>query len=606
MIFIASCPAFPFIFERGDQLADCGSPINDNYGSFDRTELDDIDRSPEAMRHRRVFQIKGTWMNKFWGVAGCGILFLLWASQESGAARGAPLDENGPLIVRLVHPDRQATELLRLFEGSRAASPAAALATWKQSNRNSGLLGKPLEAVIAIFNPDMVREWRILDGAQLQLGFDPDDGAPRWFAIVPDDDGTVSAAITAARLANPDDEPLREGGRETSVARLGRSGVPLAAQVGSRLIVAGSRADLLRAIQSTPAVVPAHPIDSGLSFSLDAKRMTTPRSGSLELRRLVEALHAMDCRRVEGTLAVKDGRFSFDMTTTLERPEPPRGDAIRPASIDPEWLEHFPADNLMAIVSMAVDPEPTFWTRAFSVADRIEHADPARAAVAPLRTRLNLLALAAGVKPEVNLWPHLRGLSAGIWGDPRQPAKAIGARLVLHLDEEPNAERLAREFVPRIGSLLQGRAKAGAGKPAGLPPGDPRPLGIQFGPDLSVRHEQKDVIIAWGDNVQVQTAPPHMRGPRTLSVATIYNTRRLEGGVPPQRFGAFWPGRLIRPADIPNASPSTLRVFADDPPVIWWGWNEDSRSHDQLRWQDLAGRVRRFLKTLPLDPPRVP
>lgn len=604
MIFIASCPAFPFIFERGDQLADCGSPINDNYGSFDRTELDDIDRSPEAMRHRRVFQIKGTWMNKFWGVAGCGILFLLWASQESGAARGAPLDENGPLIVRLVHPDRQATELLRLFEGSRG-QPRCGTGDLEAVESELGLARQAARGGDRDLQPGYGPGVADPRRAQLQLGFDPDDGAPRWFAIVPDDDGTVSAAITAARLANPDDEPLREGGRETSVARLGRSGVPLAAQVGSRLIVAGSRADLLRAIQSTPAVVPAHPIDSGLSFSLDAKRMTTPRSGSLELRRLVEALHAMDCRRVEGTLAVKDGRFSFDMTTTLERPEPPRGDAIRPASIDPEWLEHFPADNLMAIVSMAVDPEPTFWTQAFSVADRIEHADPARAAVAPLRTRLNLLALAAGVKPEVNLWPHLRGLSAGIWGDPRQPAKAIGARLVLHLDEEPNAERLAREFVPRIGSLLQGRAKAGAGKPAGLPPGDPRPLGIQFGPDLSVRHEQKDVIIAWGDNVQVQTAPPHMRGPRTLSVATIYNTRHWRAESP-QRFGAFWPGRLIRPADIPNASPSTLRVFADDPPVIWWGWNEDSRSHDQLRWQDLAGRVRRFLKTLPLDPPRVP
>ena len=102
-------------------------------------------------------------------------------------------------------------------------------------------------------NPDMVPEWRVLDGAELQLGFDPGDGSPHWFAIVPHDDGTVAAAITAARLTYPDDEPLREAGRETPVARLGRSGVPLAAQVGSRLTLGSSRADLLRGIHSIPA-----------------------------------------------------------------------------------------------------------------------------------------------------------------------------------------------------------------------------------------------------------------------------------------------------------------------------------------------------------------
>jgi hypothetical protein len=60
-------------------------------------------------------------------------------------------------MVRLVHPERQAAEVLRLFEGTCATSPAAALTAWKRSNPRPGWLAKPLEAVIATFNPGMVR-----------------------------------------------------------------------------------------------------------------------------------------------------------------------------------------------------------------------------------------------------------------------------------------------------------------------------------------------------------------------------------------------------------------------------------------------------------------
>ena len=104
--------------------------------------------------------------------------------------------------------------------------------------------------------------------------------------------------------------------------------------------------------------------------------MTTPRSGSLGLRRTVEALHGMDCRRVEGTLALKDGRLTFDIATTLEGLRPPRRVGTKPPAVEPAWLERFPAANVMAIVSVAVDPGPAFWDRAFSLADRVERADP--------------------------------------------------------------------------------------------------------------------------------------------------------------------------------------------------------------------------------------
>jgi hypothetical protein len=553
-------------------------------------------------------------MNKLWSASGRGILLLALAGQAGGEAWGGSSDENEPLIVRVVHPDRQAAEFLRLFEGSRAASPAAALARWKRATRNPDLLGKPLEAVIAMCNPDMVAEWKVLDGAELQLGFDPDDGSPQWFAIVSHDDGTVAAAITAARLTHPDDEPLREKGRETPVARLGRSGAPLAAQVGSRLTLGSSRADLLRGIHSIPSAFdPAYPLDSGLFFRLDAKRLTTPRSGSLGLRRTVEALHGMDCRRVEGTLALADGRLTFDMATTLGASQPPHPVGTKPQpTVESAWLEHFPAANVMAIVSMAVDPGPAFWDRAFSLADRIERVDPARAGVALLRTRINLLAVAAGVKPEADLWPHLRGVSACIWGDPRQPGQPIGAALMLHVDEESNAERLTREFVSRLGSLLPSRARdkhaPSARRVAAVPerpaPGEPKRVGIILGRNLSVWRHDRDVMIAWGD--ETLTAPLESKVSPARSLATVYNAWGREGRGAPQRFGAFWPGRLFRPGARLNPAPATLRAFADDPPVVWRGWNESNRAHDRFQWPDLAGRVRRFLETIPLAPPQVP
>ncbi len=541
-------------------------------------------------------------MNKLWSTAGRGILILALATQSGVEAWEMPPDDNEPMVVRLVHPDRQATEFLRLFEGARAASPAAALATWKRATGHTGQLGKPIEAVIALFNPDMVPEWRVLDGAELRLGFEPDDGSPRWFAIVPRDDGTVAAAITASRLTYPDDEPLREEGRETPVARLGSTGVPLAVQVGSRLIFGSSRPELLRGIRSRPTASDAASLlDSGLVFRLDTKALTTPRGGSLGLRRTVEALQGIDCRLVEGTIALKAGYLGFDITTILESPKTTLGKEARVPTIEVAWLEHFPVANLMAMVSIAIDSRPAFWDRAFSLADRIERADPARAGVAPLRTRLNLLALAAGIKLEADLWPHLQGVSAGIWVDPRQPGKPIAALLALHLNEEATAQRLARA---RTGALLQSRTTAKQapqhGADAGPPPGEPRREGALLGRNVSVWQQHRDVLIAWGDDAL--TALMKANIPAAQSVATIHLATHTQGRGAPRRFGAFWPGRLYSPGKGSDLSPATLRVLADDPPVVWCGWDDRDRAFDQFRWPDLAGRVRRYLETIPLAP----
>ena len=56
-------------------------------------------------------------------------------------------------------------------------------------------------------------------------------------------------------------------------------------------------------------------------------------------------------------------------------------------------------------------PRRGYWDGVFALADRVDRADPARANLAPLRTRINLLASAVGARLEADFWPHLRGVT---------------------------------------------------------------------------------------------------------------------------------------------------------------------------------------------------
>jgi len=249
----------------------------------------------------------------------------------------------------------------------------------------------------------------------------------------------------------------------------------------------------------------------------------------------------------------------------------------------------------MAIVAIAIDPSPRFWDRAFALADRVDRAGPARGGAAPLRTRLNLLAAAAGVQPEADLWPRLRGVSACVRGDARQPGRPVAVLVALHVEDEASADRLAREFLPRIGSLI--------GEPMATdrPRGGPRPLGTILGRQVAFWRTRRDVMIAWGGDALTTLPRPKVAPERSL--AAIYKAGVPEGAEPPQRFGAVWPGRLWRPGGGLGPSPAGLRALADDPPVVWSGWDDGDRAHDLLQWAGLADRARRFLETVPLDLP---
>ncbi len=143
------------------------------------------------------------------------------------------------------------------------------------------------------------------------------------------------------------------------------------------------------------------------------------KSGSLEARRGVELVRGLGCRRLLGTLALNGDRLALELTTSLDRAARAEGGA---ATIDPAWLEGIPSAGVMGVISLAIDPSAAFWDSAFALADRLERLDPAKAAVAPVRARINLLAASAGARPEADLWPHLRGVTVSLNGR-SQPAR---------------------------------------------------------------------------------------------------------------------------------------------------------------------------------------
>ena len=202
------------------------------------------------------------------------------------------------------------------------------------------------------------------------------------------------------------------------------------------------------------------------------------------------------------------------------------------------------------MVSFVIDPAS--WDFAFAAADRIEGVDPARSRLAPLRTRLNLLVMGAGLGLESDIRPHLRGVSACSFGEPDTPGRLAGGLIVLHLDEAAVARRLVRQAGPRLGGLAGGDATARA---------------------VTLRPRDRDVWIGWGEGAGVASREDRPAAGRSLGA--LCGGWAVEGRQPPVRVGALWPARIWRPAGMAGAAE---RALADDPPVIWWGWREPARA----------------------------
>ena len=200
------------------------------------------------------------------------------------------------MTIRLVRPDRQCERLIGLFRGSRAAHPAAALASWRRTASGREGLGKAAEAAIALLNPAMEREYRTLRDAEIGLGFGPAEGEVRWRVRVPGDDGTFAAVATALALTGGGSDPPLDG---VAVDRLGPPGAPLMARSPEMLALAGTRDELRAALEEVP-LGGAGPdaIDSGWIVRLDPAALRM--SGSPRRRRAADLLRATGFETIEG------------------------------------------------------------------------------------------------------------------------------------------------------------------------------------------------------------------------------------------------------------------------------------------------------------------
>jgi hypothetical protein len=485
------------------------------------------------------------------------------------------------LTLRLVRPDRQCARLIALFEGSRAPHPAAALAAWKCAGRGRHSLGKPLEAALALFNPEMVREFRVLDEAELAVGFEPGDGRVRWRVTAPHDDGTFAALATALALTGGgSDPPLGD----MAVDRLGPPGAPVMARSPEVLALAGSRAALAEALGQAGRAEPVGrpTLDSGWLVRLDPAALGL--SGPVWRRRAAEALRAVGCQAVEAAAGLSDETIALAITARL-RAAPPRSQTL---TVDPDWLGWVPAGAALAAAAWAVDPAAESWDALFALADRVDRVDPARAGVTPLRTRLNVLAGAAGARPERDLWPWLRGLTGCVLADAR--GELGGVLLAVHARDTEAGARIAGRLLPRVAAgWSQGAEPA--------PRGDGvHHLGQVAGRPITLARRGATVLVGWGATALAAGLDAHAHPDRSAGGAI----RAGWGPTPPQRAGAFWPGRLGALA--PPGSP-LAQALAQAPPILWEGRFEDGRAREIVRWSGLRGMVRRFLEALPLEPP---
>ncbi|MGO9597860.1 MAG: hypothetical protein ACLP7Q_07675 [Isosphaeraceae bacterium] len=527
------------------------------------------------------------------------------------------------ITVSFVHPERQAAAVLRLFEGSRAAHPAAALVAWKHATRNPHQLSKRLEAVISFFNPEMVREWAVLHEARLELDLDATTAAPRFRLLAPRDDGTLTALVTALRLSGGSSEPpLVESGK-SAVERLGGPGSAVATLMdpktadrgGSGLVVASSRAELGGPVHA-PAVArfppPSESLDSGFVFQVEPGSESAPATASVTLRRMIELVHALGCRAIDGRFGLIEDRLELVATSRLEPAHPLAQAANGDCAIDPRWLRYITAEEALAVVSIANGRGPAYWEGVFTLADRVDRADPARVNLAPLRSRVNLLATAAGASLEGDLWPHLKGVTASVLAAPGDPDRAGRCVAILHMDTEAAARQLFLQTLPHL-ARISTRFRAderpkhpqGDAPSAGLDSAGPVALGRPGGRPLEIALRGQDVVIGWGDQ-SLAAALRSAQTPERSVLPVLTEGWAGPQGKTPARLGALWPGRVRLPLEGLDGPTPLAQSLAEGPPLVWTGWNLGAKALDRVHWQGLSGLVHRFLARLPLDPAGLP
>jgi hypothetical protein len=372
---------------------------------------------------------------------------------------------------------------------------------------------------------------------------------------------------------------------EIAVDRLAGPGSPLMAKVSGGTLLASSREEL----QASGVRLADHEDDlAGLrldGIQISVAPGALKGSKSLMIRRIDEILRPevkIPRRGLNGAaeIDVSLSLGSIDATIVYHnKPPAPK------VPINPRWLDWIPRDRAMFGFAFTTDPGQESWDTLFALADRVEKLDSARENVLPLQVRIDLLTKVVGLRAQTDLMFHLVGTSGWIGSN----GKALDAALVMfHLDDQVVAERIVANLKPLPGS----------GPLPPTPVGQARSLGTAEGRTLRVSRLDRSVILEWGDgaleaSIKARDHLDQSAGPEIRQDQIKKATSSL--------YGALWPGRI--PGIWVDGSP-LKRAMVSAPPLFWEGAPDERFGYFlNLRWSDIDETLKRFLESLPLDPP---
>jgi hypothetical protein len=484
------------------------------------------------------------------------------------------------MSLRLIRPDHALETLLGLFDQTAVKSPAAALARWRAATGRAEVLDKTAQAVIAVLNPEMARELAALDGASAHFRLDA-DGTLQWHLAIPRDDGAFAAFATATALTEGGAEaPLEPSGAQ--VDRLDRDGRVLSARLGSSLVFGSSRLELasgLKEISLPPKSPPVHDHPCWIA-EIDPAALQTARQEPL--RTVAAILHALAATSLYAEGALETDVLSVRFQTNLA------GAAASCAPVRAEWLQPVP-DHAAGAFALALDRSGEVVSALYRLGDALQKPRAPGERPAPLRTRVNTLAAAAGLFPELELWPRLDGVSG--WLALGRDKVVDSCAIFLHFHDTRSAEALAHRLTARAALLLKTTGppqstlypkRAGTlatGKVVATLHG--RPVGILL--------RGATLAVTWGEGALASTrASWQGETPRAFpEIEKVIAARR------PQRLAAIWPGRLLA------GSRGTLRLAVETAPILWSGTTNGAALDDWIEWSNLRATVKAVVDALP-------
>jgi hypothetical protein len=306
---------------------------------------------------------------------------------------------------------------------------------------------------------------------------------------------------------------------------------------------------------------PAPAVKSDASRIVAVLEPAPPRAEDpLTYKRVLKGLVEAGCQRVELTSGIEGEEFRVSVLARYQSTP-----WISKAKIDPDWLLPTAANELAAAFCFAVDPSPQGWNSLFSWLEGVEKADPARAGLAPLRLRVALITGGTGFRPETELYPHLRGISAYAFVGEGQP---VGSGLVgLHFANADKARSFVETTLPRVSKQArQGEPRVAADGTRSWPE-----LG-SLGP-VSTRAVGSTVWLGW------QPGSLDRLKPKSEGAASAWLKETVSSRPNCQRLLVARPNAAFE--FLPSASA-----------ILWLGTGEGAETRDEIRWTDLRGCVR--------------